>query len=878
MTTLYRLALRVLLPGVYAHHRAETVETAARLAAEARQAGVTAWTRYWLTEFTSLARTAWHERPARKAPMAASTIFSLLRDVRYSVRLLWRTPGVTAIALLTLALGIGANTAIFSIVNGVLLRPLPYPEPERLFLIRHALISNPDSQVTVTPGNYYDIQRAVQSLEVAAFSSSTATLTGRGEPERLLGVGSPGGALLKVLGVSPQLGRVFNEADDQPGAPATVVISDRLWRRLFEARADALGQTLMLGGVPMTVIGVMPAGFTFPDSDTDVWSPARQSAQARASRTEYYLTLVGRLQPGAAAAAARGELDAVMARLRTEYADANGTMSLVARPLADALVANVSQLLWFLMGSVGCVLLIACANLANLLLSKATGRGREIAIRQAIGANRASLVRQLLVESVVLALMGGVAGVLVGVAFLRALVAWLPAGIPRIAEATVDMRVLAATFAAAAVTGLFFGLAPALQLARLSPSSVLRDDARTSTSRSPLRAMLVIGELAIALVLLAGAGLLIRSFVLLQRVDPGFATDRMLTFQVRMEGPAYADAKRRIAFVNGVVERLRSMPGVTDAAAGSGVPVVARGTGAWFNLLSRPWPPGTTPPAVPYRVITQGYFKAMKIPLLRGRFLEERDGLDGTPSVVISESVARRFWPAGDAIGSEIYMGAPSNKLFERATVVGIVKDVQLSGLDGSVVEAVYGLNTLMPFWRAFTFAVRTSGDPLSVAGEARAIVRQADPALAVTSLQAMTDILRTSVAPTRASMMLLVLFAAVALCMAAVGVFGVMSYAVTLRAREMGIRLALGASPREVRGMIIRDGLKQALAGITIGIAGALWLTRLMDSMLFGVTAGDPLTLVAVAGILLTIALAACYLPARRATRVDPLVVLRAP
>ena len=803
---------------------------------------------------------------------------TLLADARHALRVFVRPPSYAIAVAGVLALGIGANTAIFSIVNGVLLKPLPYPEPSRLFLIRHALIDNPASQITTTPGNFHDLERSVRNIKVAAFSSSTATLTGRGDPERLQGLGNPGGALLEVLGVPPKLGRIFNAADDQPGSPATVVISDRLWRRLFDGRADAIGETLVLGGVATTVIGVMPAGFTFPDSDTDLWSPARQNAQLRASRTEYYLTLVGRLEPGATIAAARGELDAVMARLRTEYPDANGTMTLVARPLADALVANVSQLLWFLMGSVGCVLLIACANLANLLLSKATGRAREIAVRQAIGANRSSLVRQLLVESVVLALMGGVAGVVVGVAFLRALVAWLPAGIPRIAEAGVDGRVLAATFAAAAVTGLVFGLAPAIQLARRSPTSVLRDDTRTSSSRSPLRAMLVVGELAIALVLLAGAGLLIRSFVQLQRVDPGFTTDRMLTFQVRMEGPPYADAQRRLAFVNGVVERLRSMPGVTDAAAGSGVPVVARGTGAWFNIISRPWPPGTTPPAVPYRVITQGYFRTMQIPLVRGRYLEERDGLGGTPSVVISEAVARRFWPDGDAIGSEIYMGAPANKLFERATVVGIVKDVQLSGLYGSVVEAVYGLNSLMPFWRAFTFAVRTTGDPLSIAGEARAIVRQADPALAITSMQAMTDILRTSVAPTRASMMLLVLFAAVAMCMAAVGVFGVMSYAVTLRAREMGIRLALGASPGEVRGMIMRDGLTQALAGIAIGVAGALWFTRLMDSMLFGVTAGDPLTLAAVAGILLAIALAACYLPARRATRVDPLVVLRTP
>jgi putative ABC transport system permease protein len=439
--------------------------------------------------------------------------------------------------------------------------------------------------------------------------------------------------------------------------------------------------------------------------------------------------------------------------------------------------------------------------------------------------------------------------------------------------------VLALTFAASAVTGILFGLAPALQLSKRTPASVLRDDARTSSGRAPLRAILVAGELAIALVLLAGAGLLIRSFVLMQHVNPGFSTDRVLTFQVRMEGPSYDQPATRIAFVNGVVDRLKTLPGVSDAAASSYAPIVGRGTGAWFNIVARPIPPGSTPPGIPYRVITKDYFKTMQIPLVRGRLLDDRDGRTGTPSVVISESLARRFWPSaaeGDPIGSDIYLGAPDNKLFDRATVVGIVKDVQLAGLGRSLTDAVYGLNTLMPFWRAFTFTVRTQGNPASLAADARAIVRQADPSLAVTAVRAMSDIVRTSIAPTRASMLLLMLFAAVAMTMAAVGVFGVMSYTVTLRAREMGIRLALGARPSEVRRMVIGDGLRQAIAGVIVGIAGAIWLTRLMGSMLFGVHPGDPLTLAIVAVLLLVVATLACYLPARRATRVDPLVVLR--
>jgi putative ABC transport system permease protein len=885
---LYRLAVRALLPSVAGRHGEEMTETAARLAGDARAAGRRSWMHYWFTEFCAVARTAWIDRPDRKAQYMVP---NLLKDVRYSLRLLLRTPGVTLVALLTLALGIGANTAIFSIVNGVLLKPLAYPDADRLYLIQHALLTDRTQLGSGTPGNFYDLQRAARAFQqMAAFSQTTATMTGRGEPERLQGVGSVG-SVLEVIGVAPALGRILTEADDKLGAPRVVVINYQIWQRLFGGRADALGQTMVLAGIPCTVVGVMPKGFNFPDTQVDFWTPAQLGAAERTSRTEFYLLTIGRLANGVTPGAARAELDSIMARLRTEFPEANGTVALDAQPLREALVSNVSQLLWVLMGSVGCVLLIACANLANLLLAKATGRGREIGIRQAIGASRARVVRQLLVESVVLSLIGGAGGVLAGTAFLKALVTWLPAGIPRIGEATVDLRVLLFTFAASAVTGIFFGLAPALQLARRAPSAVLRNDVRTSTGRAPLRAILVAGELAIALVLLAGAGLLIRSFVLMQRVDPGFATDRVLTFQVRMEGPAYAKGPARIAFVNGVVERLKALPGATEAAASSYAPVVGRGTGAWFNIVARPLPPGTTPPGVPYRVVTRDYFKAMQIPLVRGRLLDDRDGLDGAPAVLISESLARRFWSSpqdlsrrsgdaakadGDPIGSRIYLGAPDNKLFDGATVVGIVKDVKLAGLGSSLTDAVYGLNTLMPWWRNFTYTVRTAGDPTSLAPAVRQIVHEADSSLAITSLQAMTDIMRTSIAPTRASMLLLVLFAGIAMAMAAVGVFGVMSYGVNLRSREMGIRMALGARSSEVRRMVVADGMKQALVGVALGVGGAIWLTRMMTTMLFGVAPGDPVTLAGAATLLLATAAVACYLPARRATGVDPLIVLR--
>ena len=873
MTRLYRSLARLLLPGIASRHAEDMAATAALLASQARADGRTALLKYWLAEFRALARIAWSERPRRKGqPMLSH----LLQDVRYSLRLMIRTPGVTIVALLTIALGIGANTAIFSVINGVLLRPLPVADPDRLYQILHATLADRTQLAAVSPGNFFDLQRASRMFQpLAGFSGATLTLTGRGEPERLQGIVSCG-SILEVTGVQPSLGRIFTAADQAPGSPQVVVISDRLWQRLFGGRADALGQPLTLAGRPVTVIGVMPKHFSFPDTTVDFWAPESLTASQRSSRTEYYLTILGRLAPGATPAAARGELDAIMAGLRTSFPQANSNATLEATPLAEALVSNITQTLWILMGSVGCVLLIACANLANLLLAKATGRTREIAIRQAIGAGRGRVVRQLLVESVVLGVAGGLIGIAFGRVFLDALVAWLPAGIPRITEAAIDVRVLLFTIAVSGVTGLLFGLAPALQLSRRAPALVLREDARTATGRAPMRTVLVAAELALALVLLTGAGLLIRSFLSMQRVNPGFSTDRVLTFQVRMEGPAYAQAPARLAFVNSVVERLKTLPGVVDVAAASNAPIAGRGTGAWFNMLARPWPAGTTPPAVPYRVITAGYFKTMQIPLVRGRLLADSDGLTGTPSVVISESLAKRFWGDDDPLGAEIYMGAPDNKLFERAAIVGVVKDVKLAGLGSPLTDAVYGLNTLMPWWRVFTFAVRTSGDPAAIAPSARQIVRGADPQLAITALQAMTDIMNTSIAPARASMLLLALFAAVAMLMAAVGVFGVMSYTVTLRAREMGIRMALGARPSEVRRLVVAGGMKQAAYGVAAGVAGAIWLTRAMDAMLFEVRPGDPLTLAAAAVLLLTTAALACYLPARRATRVDPLIVLR--
>jgi putative ABC transport system permease protein len=802
---------------------------------------------------------------------------TVLQDVRYAVRLLARTPGVTIVALLTLALGIGATTAIFSIVDGVLLRPLAYADPDRLVLIQERDAADPARFSRTTPGTFYDVQQSARSFEaLAAYQATSETLTAKGDPERIDGVRSAG-SLLAVLGVRPQLGRVQTPEDDRIGAPRTVVISDGLWQRLFAGRDDALGQTLILAGEPHVVIGVMPKGFRFPDVGPDFWAPMQMNAKERSSRTESFLLVIGRLRQGISNEAARADLESVMSRLRSEFPVENNNVVLDAQPLRDSIVADVSRQIWILMASVACVLLIACANLANLLLARATRRRREIAVRQAVGATRFRLARQMLVESLVLALIGGLAGVLTSSFFLDALVAWLPAGIPRIASATIDGRVMLFTTTVSALTGIAFGLVPAVQATRGDASTLIRGDTRTSTSRSALRSALVVAEVAIAVLLLAGAGLLIRSFVQLQHVDPGFSPEHVLTFNVRMEGSHYEQPAVRVRTVTQLVDRLHTLPGVVAVSASSYVPVTGWGTAAWFNIASRPVPPGATPPSAPYRVITAEYFRVMQIPLLRGRLLTEGDGLDRTPSVVVSESLARRFWGSGadDPIGAEIWLGPPENR-FARATIVGIVKDVKLGALAGDLTEVVYGLNSLMPFWRSFTFGVRTSGDPLSIAAGARQAVREVAPSLAVTAMQPMTAIVRRSVAPARASMLLLVLFAAVAAAMAAIGVFGVMSYVVTLRVRELGIRLALGATSAELQRMVMVNGLKQALAGVVLGVVAAMWLTRSMRALLYGVAPGDPLTLFAVAALLLTTAAVACFVPARRATRIDPLSILR--
>jgi putative ABC transport system permease protein len=533
--------------------------------------------------------------------------------------------------------------------------------------------------------------------------------------------------------------------------------------------------------------------------------------------------------------------------------------------------------LFTLMGAVACVLLIACANLGNLLLARAASRRREIALRQALGARPSRIFRQLLTESLILAILGGVLGIALGAGLLTALLALLPENLPRASEVRLDATVLAFTLLAALGSGVAFGIFPAIHLARRNSGEALREGTRGTSRGRHVHAGLVVAEVALAIVLLTGAGLLVRSFAKLVDVDPGFKAEKLLTFRVGIAGERYRKPEQRVAFFDEARQKLRALPGVEGVAMTTILPVSGNCGCAWFNIIDRPTPADRTPPAEPYRIVSDETLQVLGIPLLRGRYFTPDDGRNGSRAVIISESVERRYWPGGDALGKMIYLGAPKDRVFDDAVIVGIVKDVKQRGLDESTSSAVYATHPQAPLFSAFSFALRSSfDDPASLTASARAAIREIDPAAPLFSVRTIDDVLSRSMQPARSSMVLLSGFAGVALLLAVLGVFSVLSYGVAQRAKEFGIRMSLGAGSREVVLLVLRQGLIPVAVGIALGLAGAFGLTRFMQTLLFGVTATDPLTFVAVGIGLAAVAAIACYLPARRATRVDPAVVLR--
>ena len=806
---------------------------------------------------------------------------SVLQDLRYAARLLARTPGFTLVAVIALALGIGANAAIFSVVNALLLRDLPYRDPYRLAVIWEHNLPRDKKNNVASPGNYLhwrEMNRTFDAIEMAA--TFRTTLTGQGNAEELP-IQYVSAGLLSMMGVPPQRGRLFAAGDDAPNVHV-VIVGDRLWQERFGGDPELVGKTIALGGVGHTVVGIMPPGFSVfasgqagGDARVELWSPIGFAADMRTPRGRW-LTALGRMKPGVTLAQAQADMTRVHAELVTMFPDFNTGWTARVVPLHVQLSGDLKPALLVLLGAVALVLLIACANVANLLLARATARQRELAVRAALGADRRRLIRQLLVESVLLASLGGAAGLLLGwwtVRVLRVTVAdRLP--IARLDAVSIDGRVLLFTFAAAMLSALAFGLVPALSSAGGSLTTALKEGGRTGTGvrGARVRNVFVIVETALALVLLVGAGLLIRSFVRLLEVDPGFDPAHTITMKVTIPTATYGTPERQRAFFDDLFQRLDALPGVTAAGGSSFLPLNGMGAATAYEVAGQPVPPKGQEHVADVRVVTHEYFKAMGIPVLRGRTFDRRDTGRNARRVIVNETLARRHFPNEDPVGKRLIIWWNDKGEDE---IVGVVGDVRDAALESEPRAMTYWPpdRFTYPF---MTVAIRTAADPRALVSAATEQLHQIDPDVAAADVRTMSEVVGKSVAQRRTTMMLLAAFAGMALLLAAAGMYGVISFTVTERTQEIGIRMALGAQRGDVLSMVIREALTLTGAGLFIGGAGAMLLTGLMRNLLFGVRPSDPLTFVAVAGVLGVAAALAASVPGIRATRVDPVIALR--
>jgi putative ABC transport system permease protein len=823
------------------------------------------------------------KRPAREAPIVAAPgrlnlLADLLHDLRYAARMQRKNPGFTMVAVIALALGIGANTAIFSVVNTVLLRPLPYKDPERLVMVWEDASRHGYPRDTPAAANFVDWRDQNQVFEnMAAIADESFNLTGVGEPERLEGR-RVSGNLFTLLGVEPQIGRVFTTTEDQPGAQRVVLLSYALWQRRFGGDGNIVGKPLTLNGESYIVIGVMPARFQFPSSDDEAWVPIALTPQDAVNRGRHYLQVIARLKPGVALGQAQTEMSTIATRLQQQYPQSNADLGAAVTSLHEHLVGDIKPALLILLGAVGLVLLIACANVANLLLARAAVRQKEIAVRVALGARRWRLIRQFLTESVLLSTIGGIVGLAISYAGLVLLKTFIPENISQARDISIDYKVLGFTFLVSVLTGVIFGLAPAVQAARFNQIETLKEggrDAATGGSGKRLRSLLVTSEVAISLVLLIGAGLLINSFLRLRNVDPGFRADNLLTMKIVLPEPKYEEFERRTAFYNDLVQRVQSLAGVRSAAVTTNLPLYRQGNSISVSIEGRPEPPPGQELIVVTRIVSPGYFDTMSIPLLRGRQLTEQD-TERSPSVVlISETMARRFWPGEEAVGKRIAAGrarSPEHWI----QVAGVVKDVRQFELNAEPKPQMYLTYRQAGFFEPRDLVVKTDVDPASMAATVRKAVWDVDKDQPVSNIRTMEEILADSIARQRFSMLLLAIFAGVALVLAGVGIYGVMSYSVAQRTREIGIRMALGAQTSAVLKLAVGYGMKLVIVGIVIGLIAAFALTRVMSTLLFGVTATDPTTFTLISLLLVAVAVLASYIPARRATRVNPIIALR--
>jgi predicted permease len=797
---------------------------------------------------------------------------TLWQDLRYSGRLFVKYPGFTLIAVLTLALGIGANTAIFSIVNAVLLRPFPYHAPEQLVtlgeFVPRGSVSYPNFVDWRAQSTLFDSTSAVRGNESYNF-------TGAGEPERLQGRLVSAG-FFSLLGVNPLLGRDFVADDDRPGANPTVILSHAFWSRRFGNDPGIVGKQITLNNQSYTVIGVAPQNFQY-GLDADVSIPIGLTAERfKARGSDPGISVVARIKPGVSQQQAQTETDMIYARMEQQFPATNTGRRAYLMSLHETFVGDVRQPLLILLGSVGLVLLIACANVANLLLVRASTRKREMSVRVALGANRSRVIRQLLTESFLLAIIGAALGILLAYWGTSFIANQLPNSVPRLAEANVDLRVLVFTLAISLLTGLLFGLAPALQASRLNLTEALKEGDRGSSGvRQRLRSLLVVSEVALTLTLLVGAGLLIQSFRRVLQVDPGFNADNLLTMQVSVNNP---DGQQIAAFFSQLQENVRKLPGVKAVAISNGLPLVTANHPTFF-IEGRPRPePGKEPGAIRYTV-SPDYFQAMGIELLRGRVFTAHDTPNTPLAVVIDEALAQHFQNE-DPIGKRISQSSSGTPSYD---IVGVVRHVEQYNLDEQEKTPQFYLDfnqipaeRLPGLTRRINLLTRTDVEPLSLTSAVRGEIAALNKDQAVFNVRTMDQIVAQSVAPRRFSMMLLAVFAVVALALASIGIYGMMSYAVAQRTREIGLRMTLGAQTGNVLRLVIGHGMKLALAGVAVGVVASLALTRTMKNLLFGISATDPLTFAGIALLLALVALLACWIPARRATKVDPLVALR--
>jgi putative ABC transport system permease protein len=814
---------------------------------------------------------------------------TLIQDIRYGVRTLLKTPGFTAVAVIALALGIGANSAIFSVVNAVLLCPLPYTNSDRLVML---WATNPSLQLGIdnlppSAANFVEWRDQSQVFEnISALTSTNFNLTSAGEPERIVGA-RVSSSFFQLMDVSPKMGRAFSPEEDQPGNEQVVILSHSIWQGRFGADPDLIGKPLTLNAKSYTIIGIMPAGFRFPGAgdlpaymelqpQTDLWLPIALTSEQIGKRGDHNLSVIARLKPYVTLDQAQTEMSNIARRLEEREPQAKG-YGVNVISLNEQLAGGIRPALLVMLVAVAFVLLIACANVANLLLARSAARQKEIAIRTALGASRGRIIRQLLTESILLSIGGGVIGILLTFLGIDLLLALSPKNIPRLGEINIDASVLCFTLIISIVTGGLFGLAPALQASRLNLNESLKEGARNSTGglhRNRVRTLLVVSEVALSLVLLLGAGLMIRSLARLLTVDPGFNPKNVLTLGLSLPTSKYAESNQQTAFFQQVIERLKALPGVQSVGAVSALPLSGAEEASSFMVEGGATIDSSEMPMADRRRASADYFRAMGIPLVQGRYFTEADNQTATPVALISESFARRFFPDEDPVGRRIKNGGPTSTR-PWLSIVGVVRDVKHVALEAEARPQVY-MPYLQNTWASMTLVMRSASEPSSLAAAARSAIWEVDKQQPVSDVKSMEQYLYASVAARRFSMILLAVFAVVALTLAAVGIYGVMSYSVNQRTREIGIRMALGAKQTDVLKLIVRQAMIPTFAGLAAGLCAAFFLTRLMSSLLYGVSATDPITFAVIPLILLAVAMAACAVPARRATKVDPGIALR--